>query len=241
MWAHQIIEYANVEKVTKIITESQHFYFGDIRSCLESVGIKPGFTPYFPIKLSFDKMLYMLIYDEHKLALQIVKQNEDYISLKVWVYINNIWNYSNACIDVELKSGNYASYRGSTRIKHNDGADMIVIVFCVLSNILMCKNIYTEKINPPEKLNKRRRRKNRQELLSYHVLNVNPLSNKKSNNNSENQGGHNRLHLCRGHFKMFTEEKPLLGKHIGLYWWEPAARGQNKNGIVLKDYNVKGG
>lgn len=34
-----------------------------------------------------------------------------------------------------------------------------------------------------------------------------------------------RRHLARGHFKTFTEDAPLLGKHVGTYWWGWQVRG----------------
>jgi len=49
---------------------------------------------------------------------------------------------------------------------------------------------------------------------------------------------HNRVHMCRGHFKEYTEDHRLFGKYTGLYWWQPYVRGQ-KEGIVIKDYEVK--
>jgi hypothetical protein len=45
------------------------------------------------------------------------------------------------------------------------------------------------------------------------------------------------LHICRGHFKDFTE-RGLFGKYHGLYWWDAHARGNAKEGIALKDYRV---
>lgn len=46
------------------------------------------------------------------------------------------------------------------------------------------------------------------------------------------------LHLCRGHFKDFSAEKPLFGKLTGRYWWSPQVRGKAEAGVVVKDYNV---
>jgi hypothetical protein len=43
------------------------------------------------------------------------------------------------------------------------------------------------------------------------------------------------LHLCRGHFKTFTAKRPLLGKHVGTFWWEPHLRGSEQAGIIVHD------
>jgi hypothetical protein len=51
----------------------------------------------------------------------------------------------------------------------------------------------------------------------------------------------NRVHLCHGHFKNYTEGNPLFGKYTGRYWWQPFVRGNKKKGVVMKDYLVKSG
>jgi len=108
----------------------------------------------------------------------------------------------------------------------------------VLLKLLACKNIQTEKIKAPEALNKKRRKNGKQEIFDYHVLNVVVPSKKRGYRESTEPLSHNRVHLCRGHFKEYTAEHPLFGHLIGLYWWQPHVRGQNKDGIVVKDYNV---
>ena len=45
-------------------------------------------------------------------------------------------------------------------------------------------------------------------------------------------------HLVRGHFKTFTSDAPLFGKHVGTYWIHPHSRGNAKNGFVTKDYEI---
>ena len=42
---------------------------------------------------------------------------------------------------------------------------------------------------------------------------------------------------CRGHFKRYTEDKPLFGRYTGLYWWQPHIRGADRSGAVIKDYD----
>lgn len=47
------------------------------------------------------------------------------------------------------------------------------------------------------------------------------------------------LHRVRGHFKTFTAERPLMGKHVGTYWWGWQVRGKADNGINVNDYEVR--
>ena len=112
---------------------------------------------------------------------------------------------------------------------------------CVIAQkILQCKNISTEKNYPPEALNKKRIKQGKQPLFTYHTLVVNPMSEKtRSDGPHETTGIKQRLHFCRGHFKEYTEQNKLFGKHTGLYWWQPMVRGNKELGLVHKDYQVK--
>ncbi|MGV9615167.1 hypothetical protein [Nocardia xishanensis] len=51
-------------------------------------------------------------------------------------------------------------------------------------------------------------------------------------------GGPTPLHLVRGHFKTYTADAPLLGKHVGTYWWQPAVRGDREHGVIETSYRV---
>jgi len=105
--------------------------------------------------------------------------------------------------------------------------------------LLNCKNIIIEKINTPKRLNKKRKKNNKQELFDYHVLKLKvptiKIINDEKNTNSSTL---KRVHFCRGHIKRYTKEAPLLGKHIGIYWWQDHVRGSKKEGIIIKDYKI---
>ena len=104
--------------------------------------------------------------------------------------------------------------------------------------LLSCKNIEPIDNEPPAKLNKSRVKKGKQPLCTYKTLVIKPTS--KRQQSLEAQGlWENRIHLCRGHFKEFSIEKPLFGKYSGRYWWQPAVRGRNREGVVMKDYDVR--
>ena len=105
--------------------------------------------------------------------------------------------------------------------------------------LISCKNIGTEDHAPPLKLNKSRQKKGRVPIFSYKTLIIKPTGVKQQAQAAQGLWN-NRIHLCRGHFKEFTEEKPLFGKVAGRYWWQPSVRGRNRNGVVVKDYKMEG-
>ena len=110
-------------------------------------------------------------------------------------------------------------------------------------NILNCQNVVTKDVIPPEKLNKKRLKHKQTPLYSYKILEV-----VKGKPKSKNAGAvpwdykspaTTRFHLCRGHFKTFTEDKPLFGKYAGTFWWNPQSRGNKDVGAVEKEYSIK--
>lgn len=105
--------------------------------------------------------------------------------------------------------------------------------------LINCKNIEVINHLAPEKLNKKREAKGLTPLFTYHTLHVKVFKQKRKAFESVDPTNiHNRVHLCRGHFKEYTAEAPLFGKYTGLWWWQPNIRGQNRKGIVMKDYEV---
>ena len=46
------------------------------------------------------------------------------------------------------------------------------------------------------------------------------------------------LHIFRGHFKTYSEDRPLFGKVAGTFWWEGSVRGSLAKGKVDKEYQV---
>jgi hypothetical protein len=99
---------------------------------------------------------------------------------------------------------------------------------------LNCKNIGIEGVYPSEKLNKKRQKKGKQELFTYHTLVLKPVG--KTQRSVPQHLWENRIHLQRGHFKTYTNENPLFGKIVGRFWWQSHVRGRNRDGMVIKDY-----
>jgi hypothetical protein len=115
-----------------------------------------------------------------------------------------------------------------------------LIIPALLSiSFMHCKNVETETITPPEKLSKKYRKRHGHDLIRYHVLDIKPIRRLLERHQTGASDDLRRaLHICRGHFKTFTPDAPLWGRHVGTYWWAPQVRGSESAGIVLKDYRV---
>lgn len=124
---------------------------------------------------------------------------------------------------------------------NNSAAEAISPCMHTLNGVLLllsCKNITTGIIPAPEALNRKRIKKDKQPIFSYHVLVIKPTGGK-GQKSTPKHFWNNRIHLQRGHRKTYTKENPLFGKITGCFYWQPHVRGQNKDGIVMKDYKIE--
>jgi hypothetical protein len=109
----------------------------------------------------------------------------------------------------------------------------------VAISFMHCKNVISEEIRYPERLQRSRVKKGLMPLVIHKVLKIRPI--KKiltEEGKTQEHGMKHALHICRGHFKDFSRNKGLFGKHKGLYWWDMHTRGDSKQGVVEKDYKV---
>jgi hypothetical protein len=115
----------------------------------------------------------------------------------------------------------------------------VISVVHMAIEMLNCRNIEAVPASEVEGM-PRKKMTGKKELVDYRVLVVTPVG-KSTKNSKPKHLWRNRAHLYRGHFKTYTKEKPLFGKYVGRYWWQAGLRGSNKEGLVLKDYEVAHG
>jgi hypothetical protein len=99
---------------------------------------------------------------------------------------------------------------------------------------LTCTNIRVQDVVPTSKEQRERKRCGLRPLVSYKTL---ELQQRSAGARGEERGSWtNRVHLCRGHFAVYTDAAPLFGKYVGKFWIPPHARGDRAKGMVVKDY-----
>lgn len=121
------------------------------------------------------------------------------------------------------------------------GDQIAQLLFPALLTIsfMHCKNVAIRSYTPPEKLSNKYRKKHKHDLVRYHVLEIEPIRKLlKQYQTGSRSDLRQALHICRGHFKTFTTDAPLMGSHVGTYWWSSHVRGSHGEGTVLKDYRV---
>lgn len=125
----------------------------------------------------------------------------------------------------------------SVGMAKDDQRDLFVLNSALM--LLSCKNIVTEDHAPSEKLNKKRKKNDKQELFTYKTLVLKLPADKRIKAGIEKTSDiSHKIHLCRGHFKFYDDEAPLFGKYTGFYWWDPHLRGDKNEGLLVKDYVV---
>lgn len=104
--------------------------------------------------------------------------------------------------------------------------------------LFTCKNVTTQTTPAPAKLNKKRVKTGKLPIYEYKTLHITLPGKNKKNGMGQPIGTTQRLHMCRGHFKEYTEDAPLFGRFTGRYWWQPSVRGDKSKGEIKKDYVV---
>lgn len=116
-------------------------------------------------------------------------------------------------------------------------AQPLFAVTLLAITFMHCKNVTINDVPSEIRKPKSKKRGERPARLSFHQLEIRPLTRAIREGTSSGDGAKKALHICRGHFKEFTS-KGLFGKHLGLFWWDSHLRGTLARGIVEKEYVV---
>lgn len=101
-------------------------------------------------------------------------------------------------------------------------------------SLMHCRNVKQEPARHQPK--PRRKGGHQRPAVEYHVINL-PGAQRATQASTEATGTA-KLHTARGHFKTYTAEAPLMGKHVGTYYWGWQVRGSKKNGEIISTYKV---
>lgn len=106
------------------------------------------------------------------------------------------------------------------------------------TSLMHAKNVELVDNPLPPKVAKRRQ-KDGKPVVTFKTLKIESMRKQAMNAREGGDTSAKRaLHLVRGHFKDYREGGGLFGKYNGLYWWDMHVAGNEKAGIVVKDYSV---
>jgi hypothetical protein len=249
-----------------ILNKSQKFYLGNMKNLFSFFNGQYDTIPMFSYDLADDIRLpyktCTLMYDSDinsendasKAATIVIEGKDgDELLLIIWFYLSSIndwavlpWYFSIEGILDKTKTSEMVirplfDDDVPNDIQEREEFITIRIAMKLVNYFLLllnCKNISTIDNPPPEKLNKKRAKTGKCPLFTYKTLVIKPTG-KKQETQAAQGLWENRVHLCRGHFKSYSDDKPLFGRYTGRYWWQPAVRGNKQKGIIMKDYEVR--
>lgn len=105
--------------------------------------------------------------------------------------------------------------------------------------LMDCKNVNTKQVFEPETRQVRRARERKGGPQdSFWVLDIPGSPHYWEKSTGEPTGIDSRLHIVRGHFRTYTEDRPHVSGWVGPMWISSHARGNAELGLVEKDYNL---
>ncbi len=114
----------------------------------------------------------------------------------------------------------------------------LVLPALLTISFMHCKNVRIETVEPSLKLSRKYEKRHGRPLVRYQTLDVEPMKQILDRHGATSVGLRQALHICRGHFKVFTQDAPLFGRHTGTYWWAPQVRGDSTLGVTINDYRI---
>jgi hypothetical protein len=125
-----------------------------------------------------------------------------------------------------------------------DGLCFLLFMPCLLAfSFMNCKNTTLRAIDPDPDLNRFRERHGHPPFLRYHTIDIEPMKKiLRVEGGVETNGLKKALHIVRGHFATYSEDRPLFGRPglHGSFWMPAHVRGSLDRGVVVSDYNVNG-
>jgi len=107
------------------------------------------------------------------------------------------------------------------------------------TSFMHCRNIAINVVAPPPKLAKAARKRHGVPLVRFRTINIEPMRQVlRTEGRSHETGIKRALHICRGHFRTYSEEKPLFGRVSGTFFIPAHARGSASEGVVVPQYAV---
>lgn len=116
-----------------------------------------------------------------------------------------------------------------------------MFVAAMALNLINCKNVTTAPAGVVQQRRTGTQKRRGVQPIRYHTIVLPGMTvERRSATRKQQRANHDQMghHMVRGHFKSFTKDAPLLGKHTGTYWWGWQTRGSKAKGEVKADYQI---
>lgn len=133
----------------------------------------------------------------------------------------------------------FAEYQDQVQML-SDLTDSFLFPCLLALSFMHCKNVVITDNQPSRADRRRAEHHGGRPVVTFKTLNIRPMQTiLKHEGQIEHTGLKKALHICRGHFATYSEERPLFGRVSGTFWKPMHLRGSAKEGAVVKDYDVK--
>lgn len=108
-------------------------------------------------------------------------------------------------------------------------------------SFMNCKNVTLPYEEPDRELNRVRKKAGLRPFVRYNTINIEPMKAAiRAARGMESLGIKKAMHIVRGHFARYSEERPLFGRPglSGSFWMPAHVRGSIKQGVVQSDYEI---
>lgn len=108
------------------------------------------------------------------------------------------------------------------------------------SGLIQCKNVRLVDTEPTLNRQQRRNRDRRGiPTVTYKTIQIDPnRTTDVGRPHTSTSGDLLPLHIVRGNFATYTEERPLFGRYVGTFWRPAHIRGNAERGVVQHAYTV---
>lgn len=119
------------------------------------------------------------------------------------------------------------------------GVGSMLIIALLAISFMHCKNTVLTATDPPREFNRERKKAGLKPFVRFHTIDIEPMKRVlRTEGRVETVGLRKALHIVRGHFATYSEDRPLFGKVAGTFWVPAHVRGSLDGGAVVSDYRV---
>lgn len=129
----------------------------------------------------------------------------------------------------------------ATEEQYGTQRGLLLPVFFALT-FMNCRNVVREERKQPRAESRKHQRTHGVPLSTYQVCRLQvdqPVVVRDTDGVGESKS--TPLHICRGHFRHYTKERPLFGHYVGPVWVPMHTRGNAANGVRVRDFEVEKG
>lgn len=143
------------------------------------------------------------------------------------------------------ESGDWDDLPAEERIRRAGSLDGPFFVAMMATGFTHCKNVsMIDVLEPPLSVRAKREKKLKRPESRFRMLAIDPMRVDRDRTTGAADGEDNdptgrSLHIARGHFATYTDDKPLFGRYVGTFWRPAHVRGHIRDGVVSKHYGVR--